>query len=316
MIAIAKTEIKSGALLSFDQFEKNSWIDLISPLDREIEAVSAFTSIPEEMIKAALDEEESAHIDYDKDNDFRLVIIDVPVIEEEEDLFVYSTIPLGIITGKGFIVTVCLKETSIISDFKSQRVKGFSTTNIPNFLLKIIYRNSIKFLSYLKQIDKTSHRIQAELHKSLKNKEIIELLELENSLVYFSTALKANQSIIEKMSRFEDIKNSPELLDILDDIIIENRQAIETTGIYRDVLSGTMDAFASIINNNVNIIMKLLTIITIVISIPNLICSFMGMNIPLPMQNSPSAVLYVIIGTVILTLVTALILIKKTSRIK
>lgn len=315
MITFAKTDLKDNSLKLYDEFVQGCWINLINPLDSEVEKVSAFSGIPEDMLKTALDEEESAHID--RESEFRLIIVDVPVIEDDnEGGYTYSTLPLAIITGRGNIVTICLKETPIINDFLESRVRNFATHNSIRFILQILYKNSVKFLSYLKHIDKTTHRIQRLLHKSMKNKEIFQLLEIEKSLVYFSTALKANQAVIEKISKFEELRDKKEELELLDDVMIENKQAIEMSDIYRDILSGTMDAFASIINNNVNIVMKLLTIITIILSVPTLIASLWGMNISLPLENNPLGFWIIIIASIIITVIVALILIKRSSRIK
>lgn len=312
MITIKKSV--RDVLKAYDEIESGVWINLINPSDNEVDLVSKSTGIPETMIKTALDEEETAHIDYD--GSYRMIVVDIPIIEEANDSYVYNTIPLSIITGKSYILTVCLKETSIISDFLEARVKNFSTRKLIRFILQILYKNSVKFLSYLKQIDKTSHRIQTELNKSMKNKEIFQLLELEKSLVYFSTASKSNQTVIEKIAKFEEIKDLTEELNLLDDLIIENRQAIEMCNIYREILIGTMDAFASIISNNVNIVMKLLTIITIILSIPTLIASLWGMNVPVPFETNPIGFYIVLIITIPVTVGVALFLIKRTRRLK
>ena len=312
MITVRKSA--SGTLMTLERIQKNTWIDLINPSDNEVDLVTRQTGIPEDMLKAALDEEESAHIDIE--DNFRMIIVDIPIIEEEDDSYVYNTIPLSIITGEGYFVTVCLKETSIINDFAEGRIKNFSTERPLKFILQILYRNSVKFLSYLKQIDKTSHRIQSELQKSMKNKEIFQLLELEKSLVYFSTASKANQVVIERIARLEELKDMPDEMDLLNDLAIENRQAIEMCNIYREILTGTMDAFASIINNNVNVVMKLLTIITIIMSMPTLIASLWGMNVPVPFGQSPAGFWIVLAITLPLTICFALLLINKTRRLK
>mgnify|MGYP000866043560 CR=1 FL=1 len=312
MITVRKSV--GGTLMTLESIQKNTWIDMINPSDNEVDLVSKQTGIPDDMLKASLDEEESAHIDYE--GNFRMIIVDIPIIEEENDNYVYNTIPLSIITGEGYFVTVCLKETSITNDFAEGRIKSFSTERPLKFILQILYRNSVKFLSYLKQIDKTSHRIQSELQKSMKNKEIFQLLELEKSLVYFSTASKANQVVIEKIAKFEELKDMPEEMDLLNDLIIENKQAIEMCNIYREILTGTMDAFASIINNNVNIVMKLLTIITIIMSLPTLIASLWGMNVPVPFGGNPAGFWLVLAITLPLTVCFALLLINKTRKIK
>ena len=312
MITITKT-IKD-VLTELEVIESGSWINLANPSDSEVDLVSSSTGIASDMIKMVLDEEETAHIDYD--GNFKMIIVDIPIIEEENDNYVYNTVPLSIITGKGYILTVCLKETSIINDFLEGRVKNFSTERLIKFTLQILYKVSIKFLSYLKQMDKTSHRIQTELNKSMRNKEIFQLLELEKSLVYFSTAAKANQTVIEKIAKFEEIKDLTEELNLLDDLIIENRQAIEMCNIYREILTGTMDAFASIISNNVNFVMKLLTIITIILSVPTLIASLWGMNVPVPFANNSFGFYIVLLIALPVTIVVALFLIKKTRRLK
>lgn len=312
MITIRKTV--KDVLQEFNEIEKNSWINLTNPSDNEVDLVSNITGIDEDMIKTVLDEEETAHIDYDKN--FRMIVVNIPIIEEENDNYVYNTVPLSIITGKGYIVTVCLKENTIINDFLKNRVKNFSTNKTIKFFLQILYKNSIKFLSYLKQIDKTSHRIQTELNKSMKNKEIFQLLELEKSLVYFSTASKANHTVIEKIAKFEEIKDMPEELNLLDDLIIENRQAIEMCNIYREILTGTMDTFASIISNNLNFVMKLLTVITIILSVPTLIASLWGMNVPVPFETNSFGFYIVLIIALPLTIGVAWYLIKKTGRLK
>lgn len=312
MITIRKTV--NEILKSYDDINTGAWINLTNPSDSEVDLVSKSTGIPDDMIKTALDEEETAHIDYD--GNYRMLVVDIPIIEEENDSYVYNTVPLSIITGKGYFLTVCLKDTSIINDFLENRVKSFNTQKTIRFILQILYKNSIKFLSYLKQIDKTSHRIQTELNKSMKNKEIFQLLELEKSLVYFSTASKANQTVIEKIAKFEEIKDLTDELNLLDDLIIENRQAIEMCNIYREILTGTMDAFASIISNNVNLVMKLLTIITIILSIPTLIASLWGMNVPVPFENYKLG-FYIVLGIAIpITVGFALFLINKTRRPK
>ena len=309
---------KENLLSQVPEIVKGSWIHLTNPADSEVELVCRETGLPEDMLKTALDEEESAHTDYEDGN--TMLVIDIPYIEEDDDQFVYSTVPIGIVYNQDYFVTVCLKDTSLVYDFFNDRVKNVSTRNHPFLMLQILYRNATRFLQHLKQIDKTSHRVQAELHKSMKNKELILLLDLEKSLVYFSTSLRADEVVIEKVLRFKEVREVEELVDYAEDLIVENKQAIEMCNIYRDILSGTMDAFASIISNNVNIVMKLLTVITIVLSIPTLIFSLWGMNVDLPFGEGTPLYAYgfwiVIAITVISTATVAFILFKKTKRLK
>lgn len=297
-------EIVGGTDLS------NKWIHMTNPTDREIELISRAAGVPEDMLKAALDEEERARIEVDDDD--ALTLFDIPTIEDEDGgYYSYSTMPLGFIIAKSCAITVCLKESSIIHGFINGRVKGFTTFKRSRFLYQMLYNTHTKYLQYLRQIDKASNRIQNELHKSTKNKELLQLLDLEKSLVYFSTSLRGNCLVIEKLGKFDGIKRYDEDEDLLDDVAIENRQAIEMCNIYRDILSGTMDAFASVISNNLNIVMKLLTSITLIISVPTLIASFWGMNTAVPFQTLKFGFWIVFAISLVSTLVLAFILSKK-----
>ncbi len=283
-------ETKGRALVELDaEFGKgmnlrNKWIHLENPTDREIELIERVTGVSEDMLKAALDEEERARIELDEGD--TLVLFDVPVIEDEEEAryFSYSTMPIGVITTQNCVVTVCLKENSIISNLMNNRIRNLDTAKRKRFVYQMLYSTHVKFLQYLRQIDRSSQRIQAELHRSTKNKELIQLFDLENSLVYFSTSLRANSIIIERLIRLDD-KKVEEDTELLDDVAIENRQALDMCNIYRDILSGTMDTYASVISNNLNIIMRLLTALTVIISIPTLFASFWGMNTGVPFQG-------------------------------
>ena len=316
MIAINLSE--ENLLKPLDAARPGCWIHMTNPVDNEVELVSRETGIPETMLKTALDEEESAHTDFEDGN--TMIVVDIPFIDEEQDQYVYSTVPFGIVYNKKYFVTVCLKDTSLVYDFFNERVKNVDTRAHEMLMLQLLYRNATKFLQHLKQIDKTSHRVQAELHKSMKNKELILLLELEKSLVYFSTSLRANEVVIEKVMRFDGVRGKEDLVNYAEDLVVENKQANEMCNIYRDILSGTMDAFASIISNNVNIVMKLLTIITIVLSVPTLVFSLWGMNVKLPFgEGAPlyEVGFYIVLAlTVVLTAVVAWVLVRRTRRLK
>ena len=313
MIKIFQT-MEDGLMDEITAFQKGCWIDLVNPTDDEVETVVEATGIPEDMLKAALDEEETAR--YENEDGNSLFVFDVPIIEDMEDWYVYSTLPMAFIYNRNCVVTVSLKENAIIREFTGNRVKGVTTERPVKFLLNFMYRTAVKFLQYLRQIDKTSHRVQAELHRSMKNKELIQLLDLENSLVYFSTSLTANEKVLDRVRKLERVKNDEENEDLLDDVMIEHRQASEMCNIYRDILSGTMDAFASVISNNVNVVMKTLTIITIVMTIPTLIASLWGMNVPVPFAGSKYG-FWIVIGLCVLcALVGTVVLMKMTSGIR
>lgn len=310
MFSIYKTdELTSKFEHLENSFTNGIWINMINPAPEEIITVSDAVKAPAEFIKAALDEEERAHID--TEDDTTLILIDIPVLSNEEHTGLYATMPLGIIIGDKYIITVCLNENPILNDFIKGRVKAFCTYKKTRFLFQMLHRNSTYFLQYLRNIDKLSDKIEGELHRSMKNKELIQLLSLEKSLVYFSTSLKSNEAILEKLMRLKPIKIYTDDEELLEDVIIENKQAIEMANIYSNILSGTMDAFASVISNNLNIVMKFLASITIVMSIPTMIASFFGMNVKLPLMNSPYAFLIIFIMSFAVSGLLGLIMFKK-----
>ena len=261
-----------------DEIVKNSWIFLENPSDKEVDLVVKQTGVNEDLIKAALDEEERARIEID--DNAKLIIVDVPIIEEENDnWYIYTTQPLGIIVHQDYLITVCIKAPSVLTDFLGGRIKNFDLNKRTRFIYQILYNNAVKFLQNLRQIDKASNKVQAQLHKSMNNKELLQLLDLEKSLVYFSTSLNANQIVLDKMINSRVLAHFEEDQDLLDDVIVENRQAIEMCNVHKDVLSGTMDAFASVISNNQNIVMKFLAAVTILLAIPQMIAALFGMNV-------------------------------------
>lgn len=299
--------MRSGmrSLDEINEITAGCWINLENPSDKEIEEVAKATNLPEDMLKAALDEEERAHIE--NEDGSTIILVDIPVMNEDKDWYVYSTLPLALVYNEDYFVTVCLKDTAVLGDFISQRVKNFDTNKRTRFIYQILYVNSIKFLSYLKQIDKTSSRVQQQLHRSMKNKELIQLLDLEKALVYFSTSLNSNQIVIDRLKTWAGLKHFEDDDGLIDDVIVENKQAIEMATIYRDIMSGTMDAFASVISNNQNIVMKLLTALTICLTIPTVIASLWGMNVDVPFQNI-SWGFYLILGIIVAILVPVIII--------
>lgn len=298
-------------LKEINNIRDGCWVDLTNPTTDEIDFVSSSLNLDKDFILSALDEEERARVEVDHDNDSILIIVDLPTYEVENDRRNYITMPLGIIFHSRCIVTVSLTKSVLLSGFVSGSVKTFYTYKKSRFILQILYRNATLYLQYLKSIEKQSESIKKDVYKSIRNKEIVQLLELENALVYFNTSLKSNESVMEKLLRYEFIRKYHEDKELLEDIIIENKQALEMAKIYSDILGGTMDAFASIISNNQNIQMKMLTSITIIMSIPNIIFSMMGQNILLPMQDNKFAYPIVLIITFVLCVITAVILWKK-----
>ncbi|WP_123052623.1 magnesium transporter CorA family protein [Clostridium sp. JN-1] len=310
MISIYKTINDEQVLQSIDTIEPGCWINLVAPSKEELVLVSKKASVSLEFLKSALDEEETSRIDSEDDN--LLVIVDIPFTEMEDNSLTYDSYPLSIIHTKSLIITICLKNSKILTDFIDGKIKSFFTFKRSRFILQILYRIASYYLLYLRQIDKKSLIIEQKLHRSMKNKELIQLLSLEKSLVFFSTSLKSNEITLEKMLKLELLKKYPEDQDILEDVIIENKQAIEMANIYSNILSGTMDAFASVISNNLNMVMKLLASITIVMSIPNIIFSSFGMNVPgIPFSHDPRSFWIVYAIAALICFITIIILRKK-----
>lgn len=266
-----------GRIAEIDQYEPGCWINCVAPEEHEINSLITDFHIEPDFLRASLDEEESSHIDSEDGN--TLIIIDIPVVEKHEKNILYTTMPLGIMITEKNVITVCLDENPLISEFAEGVMRNVHTHLKTHFILHIMLRMATKYLQYLKQIDKISDHVERELRKSMKNKELIQLLEIEKSLVYFSSSLKSNEVTLEKIMRGRFIKMYEEDQDLLEDVLVEIKQAIEMANIYLNILSGTMDAFASVISNNLNIVMKVLASITLIISIPTVISGLYGMNV-------------------------------------
>lgn len=297
-------------IIILDKIEKGAWVNIVNPNETEISCLSEYLKIPIEHLKAALDEEERARIELDEE--CTIVLIDIPVASKDtSERGIYYTIPLGIIITNENIVTVSLRENSVIRPFLENKVKSFWTFKKTRFLLQIFYRNSKVYLQYLRNIDKTSDVIESRLHRSLKNEELIQLLELEKSLVYFSTSLKSNEIVLEKIQRANLIKMYPDDMELLEDVIIENKQAIEMSNIYSNILSGTMDAYASVISNNLNMVLKFLTSVTIIISIPTMVASFFGMNVHVPFENDAHAFMIIFMISILFSVILSVFMVRK-----
>ncbi len=311
MLEIYQTDIETNQTTKTTKFEKGNWINMIAPTEEEIKKVCENIQIQEDFIRYALDYEEKARIDIEDDDNTILFIIDVPVREKEGDTLIYSTMPIGMIFVRDdYFITVSLKENDIIDNL-TKNTKNIITYKKSRFLLQILYSNAASYLTLLKRINKETEIAESVLKNSMRNKELLKLLSLEKSLVYFTTSLKSNEVVMEKTMRGKIIKLYEEDEDILEDAIIENKQAIEMAKIYNDILNGTMDAYASIISNNLNRVMKILTSITIILAIPTMIASYWGMNVPVPMANNPFGFVIIIILSIIVALIATVWLNRK-----
>ena len=291
MLAILKTT--ETGLERLEEFEPGSWIDLVSPTEEELRRVSGELNIPLDLLSGPLDEEEKSRVEMEDGLTF--VVVDIPVLVVEGDERSYSTIPLGMIVHPDYFITICLRVNPILGEFERQSVRGFFTYKKTRFLFQILQQISVFYLRYLYRIDRETDKLEKELRASLKNAEIFDLLNLQKALVYFTTSLRSNDAVLQKLLRGKTIKMYEEDEDLLEDVIVENRQASEMAKIYTDILVGMMDAFTSVISNNLNQVMKLLTSITIILSIPVIVSSFYGMNVKLPFMNYAHAFTLVIV---------------------
>ena len=310
MVRIYKTI--DGAIHQIQEPEEGCWIALTNPTATEIFEFSEKFDIEVDDLRSPLDEEERSRIEVE--DNYTLILVDVPMIEERNDKDWYGTIPLGIIVTKKMIFTVCLEDTQVLTRFMEGRVRNFFTYMKTRFILQILYRNASMYLRYLRIIDKKSEQIEEKLHLSTRNQELMELLELESNLVYFATSLRANGVVLDKLTRYGRIKQYPEDKELLDDVLVENKQAIEMANIYSGILSSMMGTFASVISNNLNIVMKVLAVITIVMSIPTIVFSAYGMNLSaagMPFSRTPWGFLIVIILSVVASIIAAIFLSRK-----
>ena len=313
MYKIYNTNVETNKTTEIKEFAKGSWINIVSPTDKEINLICNELGIEEEYLRYPLDFEEKARIDSDDEGNL-LFIVDVPIIEKDmnSDIEAYSTMPLGMMIVKdSYFITISLRQNDVIKFMEKSIQRELETYKKSKFIFEILYTNASIFLKYLKQISKETEIAESVLKTSMQNKELLQLLSLEKSLVYFTTSLKSNEVIMEKTMRGKIIRLYEEDEDLLEDAIIENKQAIEMSKIYSDILNGTMDAYASIISNNLNGVMKFLTSITIILAIPTLIASLWGMNVPVPFQNVAYGFPMLLGFSLIVTLITIAWLKKK-----
>ncbi len=294
-------------LICSNDISKGCWINLINPTEPEIQAVALQTGLDYDFLKYPLDDEEIPRIEVEEDQ--VMIIFNIPIIEDGE--VIYDTIPLGIILNDDYIVTVCLEDADLLQEFTSSRIKGWATFKKTRFIFQLLHRKTTLFLKYLRDIHRRNSEIENTLRQSMKNKQLIHLLNLQKSLVYFSTALRANAKVMERLLRSKAIKMYEEDEDLLEDVIIENRQAIEMADVYSNISSSTMSAFASLISNNLNMVMRFLTAITIILAIPTMLASFWGMNVPVPLSDSPLGFTIIIIAAVCACLIAVRLLMKR-----
>jgi magnesium transporter len=295
-----------------ESIQTGVWVQMINPSVAEGQMVADALNVDIEDVLAALDEEESSRIELQ--DGYTLILVDIPTIEIRHEKESYTTVPLGIILTSDEIVTVCTEDTPVLQAFLNNRVKEFSTKKKLRFVYQILYRISVLYQSDLRIIDKMRTDIEERVGDDTEDVDLIALHELESTLVYFATSLRANSVVLDRLTRYKRLEQYPEDKELLDDVIVENRQAIEMTGIYRDIINGTRELMSSIIDNRLNNVMKYLTSITIVLAIPTVISGLYGMNVAgegMPFSASKWGFTIICLLTLLVCIITMRVLRRK-----
>lgn len=295
-----------------ERLQGGVWVQMISPSQQECESLAETLNVDIDDIKAALDEEESSRIELQ--DGYTLILVDIPTTEIRHDKQSYTTIPLGIILTQDIIVTVCTEDTPVLKNFVQNRVKEFSTKKRLRFVYQILYRTAAIYQMNLRIIDKRRTEIEERIGEHTEDVDLIDLHELESTLVYFATSLRANGVVLDRLTRYKRLEQYPEDKELLGDVIVENQQAIEMTSIYRDIINGTRELMSSVIDNRLNNVMKYLTSITIVMAIPTVISGIYGMNVDerwMPFADTPHGFLIICVLTLLICIITMFVLRKK-----
>ena len=287
---------------------KGSWVNLVNPDPDELSLINILTEIPTDVLKTALDMEERSHVELE--DNYIFVVINIPAIRGND---MYDTVPLGIFLTPDFFITVCLEESEVWYPFISNQLSTFYTYKKTRFLFQILYRTATLFLRYLQQINRRTDDIEVQLRHTTKNKDFFQLLELQKSMTYFTSALRTNGTVMERLLRLRGHSTYRHLLkmyeedeDLFEDVIIENKQAIEMVEMYSNILMNMMNAFTSIISNNLNMVMKMLAALTITLAVPTIIFSLWGTNVALPFQDDPNG-FYEVVGISVVCSIIAII---------
>ena len=311
MVKIYRTDKKVVSVQ--ENYESGVWIQMTKPtLEECMEIVKEF-GVDIADVRAALDNEESSRVDIGKG--YTLILVDIPSVEIRHNNEAYTTLPLGIILVGDIIITVSAEETPVLQYFEEGRVRDFSTKKQMRFVYQILYRASMVYQTYLRIIDRKRTEIEERVSHSTEDQDLINLHELESNLVYFATSLRANGVVLDRLSRYGGLKQFPEDKELIEDVIVENKQAIEMTTIYRDIINGTRELLSTIVNNRLNNVMKYLASITIVMAIPTIISGIYGMNVSnkwMPLSETPFG--FGIICTIILSICICAILILRKRK--
>ena len=310
MINIYRTD--NRIITEIDQFDTGAWVKLTAPSLEECAEISDRFHMDIADVRAALDDEESSRINLE--DEYTLILVDIPSAEMRNNRHSYTTIPLGILIAEDVVITVCAEETAVLRSFVEQRVRDFSTKKQMRFTYQILYNACMVYQSLLRSIDRKRTEIEERIDQNTEDVDLIDLHELESNLVYFATSLRANGVVLDRLTRYGRLRQYSEDQELLEDVIIENRQAIEMTQIYRDIINGTRELMSTVINNRLNNVMKYLAAITIVMSIPTIISGLWGMNVGgkwMPFSSTPHGFAIICVITLLLCIVVMLWLRKK-----
>ncbi len=310
MIKIYRTE--NSKIGEEHAFEPGSWIQLTDPSIDELELISNRFEIDIADVRAAMDADESSRVDIE--DDYTLILVDIPIVEIRNEQKAYTAIPLGILLLDDYIITICAEETPVLQYFVNSTVREFSTKKQMRFVYQILYRTCMAYQLYLRTIDSKRTELEERVQDDMKEEDLVTLHELESNLVYFATSLRANGAVIDRLSRYSRVRQFPEDKDLLDDVKVENGQAIEMTIIYRDIIHGTRELLSNIIDIRLNTVMRYLAAFTIVLAIPNIISGFYGMNVDarwVPLQSTPYGFAIIVVIALLLCWTVLKILKKK-----
>ncbi len=310
MIKIYRTD--NQIISEIKHYEVGAWVKLTAPTLEECAEISDYYKMDIADVRAALDDEESSRISLE--DEYTLILVDIPTAEMRNNRHTYTTIPLGILIRDDVVVTVCSEETAVLRPFEEQRVRDFSTKKQMRFTYQILYNACMVYQSLLRTIDRKRTEIEERISEDTEDVDLIDLHELESNLVYFATSLRANGVVLDRLTRYGRLRQYSEDQELLEDVIIENKQAIEMTQIYRDIINGTRELMSSVINNRLNNVMKYLAAMTIVLSIPTIISGFWGMNVDgdwIPFSSTPFGFAIIAVLTIIICIIVMILLKKR-----
>ncbi len=307
MITVWKKASSETDMTEINSPVSGCWVDVVNPSTEEITFIEENLYVPRDFVTGCLDQDEVSRVE--KEDEMSLFIFRVP--SAKSDNHSAEVMPLGVVVSKGMVVTVCTKETEVLDDFRDGKIKSFNTVDGVNFLLQVLKRSSHHYIRYLEKIEKEIDVLEESLLKSSRNEEIVKLLRIQKQLIYFDTGMASNSTVLEELLDGDVIDLPKADAALLNHVITENKQAIEMGNIFSNILSNTLDAYASIVSNNLSMVMKFLASFTIILSLPVIIASFYGMNVPLPFQNDQSMFVILVLASVALSLIAIHLFVRK-----